>query len=48
MSLNKSVDSTSAEKALTQYEEIMQIKLSIGQRMIFTAGYNFALINNNL
>ena len=36
------------QKALIEYEGIMGIKLSVGQGMIFTAGYQFALINNNL
>ncbi len=36
------------QKAITEYEELMGIKLNQGQRMIFTAGYQFALIDNKL
>jgi hypothetical protein len=34
--------------ALKEYEDIMGRKLSEGQRIIFIAGYNFALIDNKL
>jgi hypothetical protein len=36
------------EKAIDEYENIMGIKLSESQRIIFTAGYTFALIENDL
>ena len=36
------------EKVINEYENIMGIKLSISQRMVFTAGYTFSLIENDL
>ncbi len=36
------------KKAIEEYENIMQIKLSEVQRLLFIAGYQFALIDHKL
>lgn len=36
------------KKAIEEYETIMQIKLSEGQRLLFITGYQYALIDHKL